>query len=189
MKCHFYIWLDSIIIPDSSQQTHHSLLLKVPNQFYRWTHCILVIPYGDIDLAQHRLVMACCLTTSSHYLNHCWLITNEFKCMFAIIVLSISNIMLHSTLLCNKPLPERVLIKFSLTNGVTRPQWVNYVGYSPKVCDEYMFLCNLSSQISEISFVTNIPDPESLRKRRPYFWASTYEKYATQKWLYIMAAW
>ena len=45
---------------------------------WRWswslTHCGLVTPYGDINLAQ---VIACCLTAPSHYLNQCWLIISK----------------------------------------------------------------------------------------------------------------
>ena len=48
------------------------------------SHCGLVTPYGIIQLDQHWfwqygfvLVMACCLTAPSHYLNWCWLVISE----------------------------------------------------------------------------------------------------------------
>ena len=39
----------------------------------------LVTPYGDIELGQHcsGAVMACCLTTPSHYLNQSWLLITK----------------------------------------------------------------------------------------------------------------
>ena len=50
------------------------------HDFQSLTHSGLVTPYGDkrsgSTLAQ---VMACCLTTSSHYLNQCWLIISEVR--------------------------------------------------------------------------------------------------------------
>ena len=46
------------------------------------THSGLVTPYGDRDLGQHwalAQVIACCLTTPSHYLNQCWQIISEVQ--------------------------------------------------------------------------------------------------------------
>ena len=44
------------------------------------THCGLMTPYGDRDLAQTLAqAIACCLTAPSHYLNQCWLIISEVQ--------------------------------------------------------------------------------------------------------------
>ena len=43
------------------------------------THCGIMMPFGDIDLGQHWLVMAFCLTAPIHYLNQCWLIISEVQ--------------------------------------------------------------------------------------------------------------
>ena len=35
-------------------------------------------PYGNTDLGQQCIqVMACCLTTPSHYMNQCWRLISE----------------------------------------------------------------------------------------------------------------
>ena len=48
------------------------------------THCGLVTPYRDIDLGQHDQVMACCLTSPSHYLSQCSLFITEVHHLKAI---------------------------------------------------------------------------------------------------------
>ena len=47
-----------------------------------FTHCGLVTPYGNTEQRSESTlsqVMACCLTTPSHYLNQCWLIVSEIQ--------------------------------------------------------------------------------------------------------------
>ena len=58
----------------------HILVLK--SEYFRTTkltHFGLMTPYGNVDLGQLVLVMACCLTAPSHYLNQCWLIISKIQ--------------------------------------------------------------------------------------------------------------